>query len=183
MKIDLEKFICFMRNTFAETEVRMAIDDFLKQQGLEYKDGAIVGRIEQKFKVGDVLAASDGSIFLFAGVVDCACKYYVALKTDNVIIFDERLEHYWETSRAVHLASKEQRDLLFQKMKEAGYKWNAEELKLEKIEELSEFEKAVHDRIKDYDIEVCSDEEILEYSKVVAHELLELARKELEKQK
>ena len=34
-----------------------------------------------------------------------------------------------------HPASKEQRDLLFQKMKEAGYEWDAEKKELKKIEQ------------------------------------------------
>lgn len=42
-------------------------------------------------------------------------------------------------------ATKEQRDLLFQKMKEAGYMWDTEKKKLKKIdkENLTEFEIAV----------------------------------------
>ena len=34
----------------------------------------------------------------------------------------------------IHPATKEQRDLLFQKMKEAGYEWDAEKLELKRIE-------------------------------------------------
>ena len=75
-------------------------------------------------KDGDVLVASDGSIFLFAGVDDCACKYYVALTTDNYVkINKETKGGYWEASRAVHPATKEQHDLLFQKMADAGYEF------------------------------------------------------------
>ena len=87
-------------------------------------------------KDGDVLAASDGSIFLFAGVVDCACKYYVALTNDNYVKFNKEVGGgYWETSRAVRPATKEQCDLLFQKMKEAGYEWDTEKKELKKIEQ------------------------------------------------
>ena len=79
----------------------------------------------QDAKDGDVLVASDGSIFLFKDKIDGACRHYVALTTDNVIKFNEGLKHYWEISIAVHPATKEQRDLLFQKMEEAGYEWDA----------------------------------------------------------
>ena len=90
----------------------------------------------QDAKDGDVLVASDGSFFLFAGVVDCACKYYVALTTDNYVkINKEAKGGYWETSRAVYPATKEQRDLLFNKMKEAGYEWDAEKKELNNIED------------------------------------------------
>ena len=84
-------------------------------------------------KAGDVLVASDGSIFIFASVVDCACKHYVSLTTDGAININEGLEHYWETSRAAHPADKEQRELLLSKLKEAGYEWDAEKLELKKI--------------------------------------------------
>ena len=39
------------------------------------------------------------------------------------------------SSEDIHLATKEQRDLLFQKMKEAGYEWDAEKKELKKIEQ------------------------------------------------
>ena len=90
----------------------------------------------QDAKDGDVLVASDGSIFLFASVVDCACKYYVALATDNhVKINKEAKGGYWETSKVVYPATKEQRELLFSKMKEAGYEWDAEKKEVKKIEQ------------------------------------------------
>lgn len=89
----------------------------------------------QDAKDGDVLLASDGSIFIFAGVDDCACKYYVALTADNYVkINKETKGGYWETSRAVHPATKEQRDTLFVKMHEAEYDWDAEKKKLKKID-------------------------------------------------
>ena len=85
----------------------------------------------QDAKPGDVLVASDGSIFLFGGVDDSACKYYAALTAGNYIkINKEAKGGYWETSRAVYPATKEQRDLLFQKMEEAGYMWDDEKKEL-----------------------------------------------------
>jgi len=88
----------------------------------------------QDAKAGDVLVASDGSIFLFAGVDDCACKYYVALTTDNIINFNRGLEHYWETSRAVQPATQEQRDQLEKAMTDAGYTFDFDKKELNKIE-------------------------------------------------
>lgn len=89
----------------------------------------------QDAKDGDVLVASDDSIFLYKCTIDCACKYYIALTTDGAIKFNKGLEHYWETSRAVHPATKGQRILLFEKMKEAGYVWDEEKKALKKIEQ------------------------------------------------
>lgn len=93
----------------------------------------------QDAKDGDVLVASDGSIFLFAGVVDYACKYYAVLTAYNEVKIKKEVydSGYWETSRAVRPATKEQRDLLFQKMAEAGYEWNASKKELKKIEQKS----------------------------------------------
>ena len=101
----------------------------------------------QDAKDGDVLVASDSSIFLFKCTIYCACKHYVALTTDGAIKINEGLKHYWETSRAVQPATKEQRDTLMKAMADAGYEWDAENRQLRKIEprqeELTEFEKAV----------------------------------------
>ena len=85
-------------------------------------------------KDGDVLVASDGSIFIFKCTIDCACKHYVALTTDGVVKFNEGLEHYWETSRAVHPATKEQSDTLKIAMADAGYTFDFEKKEFNKIE-------------------------------------------------
>ena len=52
----------------------------------------------------------------------------------------------------IHLATKEQRDLLFQKMKKAGYEFDFEKKELKTIEQskLTEFEDAVKDMMDDY---------------------------------
>lgn len=47
------------------------------------------------------------------------------------------LAHFGEL-HSVYPATKEQRDILFQKMKEEGYEWNAEKKKLIEIEKQSE---------------------------------------------
>ena len=87
-------------------------------------------------KDSDVLVASDGSIFIFAGVVDCACKYYVALATNEYVkINKEAKGGYWETSRAVHPATKEQRDTLMKAMTDAGYTFDFDKKELKKIED------------------------------------------------
>ena len=89
----------------------------------------------QDAKDGDVLVASDGSIFLFKCTIDCACKHYVALTDDGVVNFNEGLEHYWETSIAVHPATKEQRDTLMKAMADEGYTFDFEKKELKKIEQ------------------------------------------------
>jgi len=89
-------------------------------------------------KDGDVLVASDGSIFIFAGVAYCACKYYVALTVYNDVSISKDVElSSWEMSNAVHPATKEQCNHLFKVMKEKGYKWYNEKKELKKIGELT----------------------------------------------
>lgn len=88
-------------------------------------------------KDGDLLVASDGSIFLFAGVDDCACKYYAAFTTDNYVKINKKEagNGYWESSIGVHPATKEQRDLFFSKIKESGWDWDSEKKELNRIEQ------------------------------------------------
>ena len=47
---------------------------------------------------------------------------------------NNNLKHFWEAASGVKPATKEQRDLLFQKMKEAGYEWNGEKKVLTNLE-------------------------------------------------
>lgn len=115
-------------------------------------------------KDGDVLVASDGSIFLFAGVVDCACKYYAALATDNYVkINKEAKDGYWETSRAVIPATKEQRDKFEKAMSDAGYEFDFDKKESKKIEKpkeksiitsLKDFQEAFELKARQYDIEL-----------------------------
>lgn len=88
----------------------------------------------QDAKDGDVLVASDGSIFILKEIVGCGCKHYIALEKDKeTISVNDNLKHFWEAAGGVKPATKEQRDLLFQKMKESGYEWDAEKKELKEI--------------------------------------------------
>ena len=80
----------------------------------------------QDAKDGDVLAYPDGSITLFNYLFE---NIYMA----HVLWVDGHIE--LNNSCAifnVHPATKEQRDLLFKKVKEAGYEWDVEKKKLRK---------------------------------------------------
>lgn len=81
----------------------------------------------QDAKDGDALVASDNSIFIFAGVVDSACKYYAVLTSDHTVQINKDVEGgYWETAIAVHPATKEQCDILMKAIDDAGYTFNFE---------------------------------------------------------
>ena len=89
-------------------------------------------------KDGDVLVTGvDKNPFIFKGLLDsnhpnCPVAY---CGIDPEGYFCVSLEKYWWTGDKddVQPATKEQRDLLFQKMKEAGYEWDAEKKELKKI--------------------------------------------------
>ena len=98
----------------------------------------------QDAKDGDVLLFEGyyNSIVLFQGIgingkgrinYHCKCNlgdYSFGVQGDVAYLgtIEKDAEHY-------HPATQEQRDLLFQKMKEAGYEWDAEKKELKKIEQ------------------------------------------------
>ena len=84
-------------------------------------------------KDGDVLAAHE-CLVLFKKIdglnIRCYCTYHFM---NNQSFYVDTLQN----KDAFYPATKEQCDLLFQKMKEAGYEWDAENKKLNKIEQES----------------------------------------------
>ena len=112
---------------------------------LQSQDGNIVddtiSHVDEQFhsftikdaKIGDVLVASDESLFIFARAKDNAAYYHFSLcKNGSQEISDGK--HAWEVAKDCHPATKEQRDLLFEKMKEAGYEWDSEKKELKKFD-------------------------------------------------
>lgn len=96
----------------------------------------------QDAKDGNVLADMDRAILLFRGVGNNkwsdAIDYYALLETNMNNRFSiQEGDDYWGRVDYCSLcpATKEQCVLLFQKMKEAGYEWDAEKKKLKKIEQ------------------------------------------------
>lgn len=93
-------------------------------------------------KNGDVLFHSDSAsngIFIFKEILQretiqkviCYCDY----DSEDGFCLGDNHTCCWTDSKILHPATKEQRDLLFKKMKEAGYKWNAETKILDKLVE------------------------------------------------
>lgn len=110
----------------------------------------------QDAKDGDVLACGDK-------VTDCPFIFHNLTEGLNprsycgvniLCDFQENDENggYWCDSEEVRPATKEQRDLLFQKIEENGYKWDNEKKELKKIEKtrpmLSDFFNAEYERGK-----------------------------------
>lgn len=95
-----------------------------------------------KFKDGDVIYV-EGFRKWVAIVKSCddnAIYEHVALQDKATLHFSNNipLVRFSENPTKIRFATEEQRDLLFQKMKEAGYKWNPENKTLEKLIESNE---------------------------------------------
>jgi hypothetical protein len=109
---------------------------YITSEGKWYGNGikAHLWNITQDAKDGDVLATDDGNIFVFDGTVE-EDKYpfaYYGLTRHRFESYDRRLPF---THNNVHPATKEQRDQLEKAMADAGYRWNLDEKKMEKIEQ------------------------------------------------
>lgn len=123
--------------------------------------------IDNSARLWTLQDARDGNV-LYAKDRYCYFKEYLfvfsSLTEDNVIstnfcydvfhgTFDKKLTRFGrEEDFIVTPATKKRRELLFQKMKEAGYEWGAEKKEPKKIEQskLTEFEDAVKDMMNTY---------------------------------
>lgn len=87
-------------------------------------------------KPGDVLACCDNKPFIFKGFFDLnfpnCLAAYCGVTLENQFVHCNG-KTFW-TNQDVKPATKEQCNLLFQKMHEAGYEWDAEKNELKKIE-------------------------------------------------
>jgi hypothetical protein len=88
----------------------------------------------QDAKDGDILVCGDNPeiIMLFKSLRNIHWAFtHFHMYNDG----DYRVNDWCDCGENVHPATKEQRDLLFNKMKEAGYEWNAKKKELKKIEQ------------------------------------------------
>lgn len=82
-------------------------------------------------KDGDILAASDDSVFIFARISGDTCIHHIALTSDEKLIINYDLKLAWEAAEYAKPATKEQCNKLEKALLRAGYKWNKEKHKLE----------------------------------------------------
>lgn len=139
----------------------------------------------QDAKSGDVLATKSGGIFIYKELL--YDKPFAYCGVDKFGVFKDcncgnGLDWTPYLSN-VTPATKEQCDLLFQKMKEAGYEWDAEKKELKKTEqnmELTDFESALFTAFSDAWQQYLSGKEVnvAQWAKEHSIELLEVARKE-----
>ena len=115
------------------------------------KDGVIIFEKEEKeqeFENGDVLcSAYSGTMVIFKEEEEDGSKYF------NSHYNTDRGRKKGGKSEAFRHATEEEKQLLFDKMKEQGLRWNAEEKKVEKIRWRAEEGREYYSI--DTDIEVC----------------------------
>ena len=104
------------------------------------KDGSVVFEKEQKFKDVDVLTSlfDNKVVFIFKEdelkQKDNKNGYYVCHTADYVIdVSTKDSLLFCGYKKDVRLATEKEKQFLFDKMKEQGLRWNAEEKKVEKI--------------------------------------------------
>ena len=101
------------------------------------KDGSVVFEKEQKFKDGDILAYKDSLSNTFPFIYKDTDEtgfyiFYVGVDcSENIQLLDDA-DNRWGNA-PLRYATEEEKKLLFDKMKEQGLKWNAEEKRVEKI--------------------------------------------------
>ncbi|MBF1517231.1 hypothetical protein [Prevotella pallens] len=100
------------------------------------KDGIVVFEKEEnkeEFKRGDVIVSKMNEILLVDvhSFENCRLKSFVHIRQDGML--SDSSYSLWNENYTWRYATEEEKQLLFDKMKEQGLKWNAEEKKVEKI--------------------------------------------------
>lgn len=103
----------------------------------EIKDGVItIEKEKPRFKDGDIVVsiekANNICPFVYKKEADRGTyEYYAAITIYKNLIVSNGFD-YWKAA-ASRLATEDEKQLLFDKLKEQGLRWNAEEKKVEKI--------------------------------------------------
>jgi hypothetical protein len=86
-------------------------------------------------KDGDVLVSGIDNPFIYDGNIEfSSAGAYVGVSRNGRIRLDMFPSKAWTSVKGVKPATKEQRDLLFKKMREAGYEWDADKKELRKVQ-------------------------------------------------
>lgn len=97
------------------------------------KDGSVVfEKEEREFKDGDIIAKGEAVAILKGGFNNGMFRDYVCINFDGKVLISNNTE--WSTNPAGwHIATDEEKQTLFDKMKEQGLQWNEEEKRVEKM--------------------------------------------------
>lgn len=101
------------------------------------KDGCVVFQKEQSFKDGDILVSVEKNVrrnaFIYKSTDDEGFhSYYIGVDSCGQLSLCEKSTNRWGNDELSY-ATEEEKQLLFDKMKEKGLLWNEEEKKVEKI--------------------------------------------------
>lgn len=109
---------------------------------------------------GDVLFHSDSAsngIFIFKEISQCGTIQkvvcYCDYDSEDGFCLGEKHTCCWTNNKIIRPATKEQRDLLFQKMREKGYEWDAKKKELKKSQRMisAEAKEALYGTCMDYE--------------------------------
>lgn len=131
---------------FATEEEKRKLFDAIKRNGYRWdtKTKTLENWTIQDAKDGDVIFYDEGWTCIFKRIHGIWYSSYCFITSDGEFHtgYEEHAVDSTINGKA-HLATKEQSNLLFQKMKESGYKWNPETKTLEKLPKFK-----VGDRVK-----------------------------------
>ena len=101
------------------------------------KDGSVVFEREEKFKDGDILAGTTRLGYHYPFIYKDTDergfhKFYVGVNCVKEICLSDDVEKRWGNA-TLRYATDEEKQTLFDKMKEQGLRWNAEEKRVETI--------------------------------------------------
>ena len=92
----------------------------------------VIEKKEQEFKDGDIIAKMNAVVILRGNFNTGVFRDYACINFDGNVLISNGIE--WSTMPAGwHIATEEERQLLFDKMEEQGLRWNAEDKQVEKI--------------------------------------------------
>lgn len=96
-------------------------------------NGAVVFEKEEyEFKDGDIIAKSDAVAILKGDFKNGIFRDYACLNFDGKVLISNNTE--WSTMPVGwHIATEVEKQRLFDKMKEQGFRWNAEKKQVEKV--------------------------------------------------
>lgn len=112
------------------------------------KDGVVIFEKEEKFKDGDILVTIKDNkrrnAFIYKNTdLNGFHSYYVGINADGLLSVNDSSSSRWGCYDLSY-ATEEEKQLLFDKMKEQGLKWNAEEKRVEKIRWRASFEEGYY---------------------------------------
>ena len=126
------------------TKVINDTDEYGEYHAYEHTNGYFAACFENEYHLWTIADAKDGDVLVTTNIRSCPfiyrkttynndlVYYYAGIDGNGNFTHNESLHHFGPASN-VAPASKEQRDLLFAKMKEAGYTWDGEKKELKKI--------------------------------------------------